>query len=52
MIFFKLILSYIKNSFVSLASFLVIKIIPKKNITNLLNSLENKKLLFLDQDLV
>ena len=44
---FKLIFSYSKNSFLSLISFPIIKILPKKNINPLFNSLKNKKVLVL-----
>ena len=46
-IFIRQTLSYLKNSFISLFSFIVIKIIPKANIEKLFNSLENKKILVL-----
>ena len=46
-IFLRSIYTYIKNSFISLFSFLLIKIIPKKNISQLINTLKNKKVLVL-----
>lgn len=46
-IFVRSIYTYIKNSFISLFSFLLIKIIPKKNISQLINTLKNKKVLVL-----
>jgi len=43
----KFILIYIKNSLISLISFTIIKLIPKKDISKLVNSLKNKKVLVL-----
>ena len=43
----KFILIYIKNSFISLISFIIVKTIPKKDISKLINSLNNKKVLVL-----
>lgn len=43
----KFILVYIKNSFISLFSFIILKLIPKKDISKLVNSLKNKKVLVL-----
>ena len=38
---------YVKNSCISLFSFLILKIIPKKNIIEIINLLKNKKVLVL-----
>ena len=46
-IFFKLLLSYSRNSFISLFGFIIIKVIPKKNIFKLFNILKNKEVLVL-----
>lgn len=43
----KFILIYIKNSLISLISFIIIKLIPKKDISKLIGSLKNKKVLVL-----
>lgn len=43
----KLLCIYLKNSFISLFSFFLIKIISKKNISKLINSLKNKKVFVL-----
>ncbi len=43
----KFIFTYIKNSFISLLSLIIIKLIPKKKISKLVNSLKNKKVLIL-----
>tara|TARA_B100000780_G_C21125217_1_gene456329 strand:+ start:1739 stop:2497 length:759 start_codon:yes stop_codon:yes gene_type:complete len=39
--------TYIKNSFISIFSFVIIKFIPKKDIFEIIQSLENKKVLVL-----
>ena len=39
--------TYLKNSFISFFSFALIKFIPKKNISDLIHSLKNKKVLVL-----
>lgn len=39
--------TYLKNSFISFFSFALIKFIPKKNISDLIDSLKNKKVLVL-----
>ncbi len=46
-IFIKSLYTYTKNSLISFLSFLIIKLIPKKNILKLITSLENKNVLVL-----
>ena len=46
-IFIKSLYFYIKNSFISLFSFVIIKFIPQKNIFKIIHSLKNKKVLVL-----
>ena len=45
--FIRSLFTYIKNSFISLFSFIIIKYIPKKNIFEIINPLKNKKVLVL-----
>lgn len=45
--FIRFLYSYIKNSFISLFSFVIIKFIPKKNIFEIIYFLKNKKVLVL-----
>ena len=46
-IFAKTIYTYTKNSFISIFSFLLIKVIPKRNISEVINTFKNKKVLVL-----
>ncbi len=45
--YIKTIYTYLKNSFISVISFITIKVIPKKNTLDLINSLKSKKVLVL-----
>ena len=45
--YIKTIYTYLKNSFISVISFIIIKVIPKKNTLDLINSLKSKKVLVL-----
>lgn len=46
-IYIKALYTYIKNSIISISSFILIKLIPKKNIFEIINFLKNKKVLVL-----
>ena len=46
-IFAKTIYTYTKNSFISIFSFFLIKVIPKRNISEVINTFKNKKVLVL-----